>query len=138
SVARAPTIAAHRVREGRGMSVCLHCGETNRADESFCFACDKELGTKPLRRVGAEFEADRGAVLPPACVKCGAPAEPPKKANAFYWHPQAYYLLILAGVLMYAIVAMIVRKRFELAVPMCAEHLKRRRTLRWTGWALLV
>jgi hypothetical protein len=119
------------------VSFCRSCGAENLERDAFCAVCDEELVAAPLRRDGTEFEATRGAVPPPACVKCGAPADQPKKPTDFYWHHPALYLLIFAGVVVYAIVAIAVRKRFVLAVPLCAEHLARRRRLRWTGGALL-
>jgi hypothetical protein len=90
-----------------------------------------------LERQGGEFIAYRGAVLPPMCVKCGAPASPPK-ATRFHWHPPVVYVTILLGLIAYVIVALIVRKRFDLAVPLCDEHLRRRKRLTWTGAALAI
>src|SRR5260370_36502587 len=65
-------------------------------------------------------------VLPPLCVKCGAPANDKPVVKSFYWHNPAIYLVILAGVLIYLIVAVIVRKGIEVSVPLCALHSKRR------------
>ncbi|MGH9788650.1 MAG: hypothetical protein ACRD4U_08140 [Candidatus Acidiferrales bacterium] len=80
----------------------------------------------------------RGVSLPPLCVKCGQPASSAVLKKKYYWHTPWLFLLILIGVLIYAIVAIIVRKSFELAVPLCEEHWQRRRRALWTGGGLLV
>lgn len=80
----------------------------------------------------------RGAALPPMCVKCGQPALSRLLKKKYYWHSPWLLLLILIGILIYAIVAIIVRKSFELSVPLCEEHWQRRRRALWTGAGLLV
>ena len=79
----------------------------------------------------------RGAALPASCVKCGGV---PKRwlQKKFYWHNPLLYLLILVGLLIYAIVALIVRKQVQLAVPLCEEHDSARKTKLWIGAILLL
>jgi len=48
----------------------------------------------------------------------------------------ALYLVILAGVLIYAIVAIVVRKSIKVAVPLCVEHAKRRSIAVTLAWVL--
>jgi hypothetical protein len=74
--------------------------------------------------------------LPPPCVKCGAPANGKPVDKRFYWHHPALYLLILAGVLIYAIVATIVRKSMRLQVPLCAQHAQRRSLAVTLSWVI--
>jgi hypothetical protein len=69
------------------------------------------------------------ALLPPVCVKCGAPADGTPVEKTFYWHPQWLYVLIFIGVLIYAIVALVMRKQMRLRVPLCRQHAERRRGL---------
>lgn len=76
------------------------------------------------------------AMLPPLCVKCGAPANGKPVVKTFYWHHPALYLMILAGLLIYVIVAMIVRKSMKDSVPLCAHHAKRRSTAVTLAWVL--
>jgi hypothetical protein len=78
----------------------------------------------------------KGAALPPPCVKCGAPANGKPVNKNFSWHHPALYLLILAGVLIYAIVAAIVRKSMRLSVPLCAHHAQRRSMAVTLAWVL--
>jgi hypothetical protein len=79
----------------------------------------------------------RGAALPANCVKCGA-APQRWLQKTYYWHNQLLYLLIFAGVLVYAIVALIVRKQMYLAVPLCQEHDSARKTKIWISAILLL
>lgn len=78
----------------------------------------------------------QAAALPPRCIKCGAPANAKPVVKTFYWHHPALYLVILAGVLIYAIVAIVVRKSIKVAVPLCAEHAKRRSIAVTLAWVL--
>ncbi len=64
--------------------------------------------------------------LPPRCVKCNAPAHTMWRKK-LYWHPPGFYLLIvMPGILIYAIVALIVRQRAEVLAGLCREHRSRR------------
>jgi hypothetical protein len=79
------------------------------------------------------------SALPPRCVKCNEPAHEPTKLRKVYWHNPAVYLLILINIIIYAIVAAIVRKRARVAAGLCAAHKKRRRlalTFAWIGLLL--
>jgi len=67
------------------------------------------------------------SALPPRCVKCNEPAHEPTRLRKVYWHSPAVYLLLLINVLIYAIVATIVRKRARVGAGLCAAHKKRRR-----------
>jgi hypothetical protein len=58
--------------------------------------------------------------------------------RVYYWHNPALYLVILAGVLVYLIVALIVRKSIRVRIPLCAHHAKRRSTGITIGLVLVV
>lgn len=79
-------------------------------------------------RRGKELIVPRAASLPALCVKCGATATRPWRKK-FYWHnPLLYLMIFFPGLLIYVIVALIVRKKMELNVPICdAHHADRRR-----------
>jgi len=62
------------------------------------------------------------------CVHCGKP-------NA---EDSSRYLTILAGCLLYVIVALVVRKRFDLLVPLREIHFRRRRLWRPVGALLML
>jgi hypothetical protein len=76
--------------------------------------------------------------LPPFCVKCGQPATDKPIVKRFSWHQPAYFLLILVGLLIYVIVALIVRKTIRVGVPLCAQHAQRRSLWLTLAWVLPV
>ncbi|MFN8010510.1 MAG: hypothetical protein U0P81_03815 [Holophagaceae bacterium] len=85
-------------------------------------------------RDGRILVARPGAVLPSRCVKCGDPAEEPLKPRKFYWHHPAFYLIALVALLLYVIVAMIVRKEGTVSLGLCPRHRKRRLAGQLLGW----
>lgn len=68
-----------------------------------------------------------GASLPPRCVKCNALVLEPLKRTRFYWHHQAWFVLILFNIILYAVVSLFVRKHADVTFGLCAEHKARRR-----------
>ena len=136
---------------------CIACGAQNSDQDKFCSRCGKPLVTGAGAQVAAAAVAaapaapampaaayrqgnrlvvPKGASLPSYCVKCGqaVTGEPFKKT--FFWHNPWLFLLVMVNLLVYAIVAMIIRKRFDLAVPMCPEHLQRRKNFLIATWVL--
>ena len=70
--------------------------------------------------------------FPDRCVRCNAPANGYRLKRQLYWHPPAYYLFILLNLLIYAIVAMCVRKKAIMHIGFCDKHRVRRK------WGILV
>jgi len=83
-------------------------------------------GEDALWRDGRILVMRRDSVLPDRCIKCNEPALGYKLRRVLYWHRPAWYWLILVSVLIYAIVAMIVRKRAIVEVGLCPAHRQRR------------
>jgi hypothetical protein len=77
------------------------------------------------------YEAEEGD-LPDICMKCGARATT-EKLRRFSWQPPWVYVLLLAGLLPFLIVALILTKRMRIPVPLCAEH---RGHWTWRGWVV--
>jgi len=75
----------------------------------------------------------RHADLPPRCVKCNAPVPGPRKLRSFYWHSAGLYLLILLNLLLYALVALIVRKKVEVSPGLCELHAAERMRRIWAS-----
>ena len=77
-----------------------------------------------------------GETLPERCIRCNEPAvmDAPRR---FTWHHPGWYLLLLLAILIYVVVALIVRKNVRLAVGLCSEHRRRRRQQRWLSLGLL-
>jgi hypothetical protein len=59
--------------------------------------------------------------LPDVCMRCGAPATTFKKKQ-FAWHPPWVVITILAGLLVYVILALVLTQRRTVAVPLCDRH----------------
>jgi len=56
--------------------------------------------------------------------------------KTLYWHHPALALLILAGLLIYAIVAIVVRKSAKVSLGFCELHKSRRTKMLIAGWLL--
>ena len=89
-------------------------------------------------RDGAVLILSRDASLPPRCVRCNEAAQEPTKNRKVYWHSPWLYLLIILNILIYAIVATIVRKKATVAPGLCLAHKKRRRIGIGIAWTLLL
>ena len=72
------------------------------------------------------------AVLPDRCVKCNLPAGGIRLKRKLSWHHPAYYLLILASIWIYIIVALIVRHTAKIEIGLCEIH----RRKRWNAIAI--
>ena len=106
-------------------------------------------GFAPAAAVSAIFRQGSRLILPkpsssaepvvlPAsvCIRCGEPANGKPVNKMYYWHHPALYLVILVGLLIYVIVALVVRKSMKVSVPLCARHAQRRSTAVTLAWVL--
>jgi hypothetical protein len=75
-----------------------------------------------------------GTEIPHRCVKCNEPADEPTKTRTVYWYSPWLLLLILLSIIIFAIVAMIVRKHAVVSPGLCADHKKRRRNVIAGAW----
>jgi hypothetical protein len=91
-----------------------------------------------VRRDGKWVVMPRNAALPPRCVKCNADADEPTKSRKLYWHHPGIYLLILASILIYIIVALVVRRSAEVAPGLCAEHKRKRFNGILISWLIVI
>jgi hypothetical protein len=78
-----------------------------------------------------------GAELPGRCVVCNR-STVHRWPKTFYWMPPGLRLLIVMGPLIYIIVALAVRKKADLAVPLCEEHEGKRRDQVRNSWLLAI
>jgi len=135
---------------------CIACGAQNGDQDKFCNRCGKPLVTSAAAaaavvvspsvpaapsaayRSGNRLVVPKGAPLPGYCVKCAQPAagEPIKKI--FFWHNPWIFLVALISPIIYIIVAVIVRKRAELMIPVCDEHRQRRKNMIIATWILVL
>ena len=72
--------------------------------------------------------------LPSRCVCCNGPATGVKR-RTFYWYPPWVYALILLSPLILIVVSLVVRRTARIDIPLCDEHLAKRRKRLWIGWA---
>ena len=78
----------------------------------------------------------KGSPWPDRCVRCNAPAEGYRLKRRLYWHPWWVYLTILAGLLVYVVIALVTRKTAEVEIGLCPTHRSRRRmglAIAWLG-----
>jgi hypothetical protein len=136
-----------------GGVMCAECGRSFPQSEVIsyekfwvCAACKPVFFQKireGLRPSGAPiWRSDKTlvitgeATLPDRCVKCNAPAEGRRLKRRLYWHHPAVYLLILCSILIYVIVALIIRKRATIEIGLCERHLAKRKRDILIGWAM--
>lgn len=91
-----------------------------------------------LRKENGVAVAPLNAPWPDRCVKCNTPAQGYRLKQTVYWHPAWVYLLILPGVLIYAVVAAVIRKPYTGYVGVCPKHRARRTLLRTAGVFLML
>ena len=89
-------------------------------------------------RVGDDLIMSKDGEFPDRCIRCNAPAEGWRLKKKISWHPSGYYLLILFNLIIYAIVAVIVRHSAKVQFPLCADHRRRRRWAIALGWLLVL
>jgi hypothetical protein len=94
-----------------------------------------------LWRSGKILVCRRDAVFPQRCIKCNSPAQAPPVRYKFSWHHSAWYLLVIFYLVVYLAAALVVRKRAELHVGLCARHARRRllgQAVTWGGFATVM
>jgi hypothetical protein len=121
------------------ISTCATCGLRNHEGRTTCLRCGDPLRPESVAAGGPWREGDvvvieKGAVLPDRCVSCGAPSGSSRLRQRYYWHHPALYILAFGALLVYAIVASIVRKSATLEVGLCPDHQARRRRAIAIGW----
>ena len=95
------------------------------------------MGKRNAHRDGDLLVVPHGAELPLFCVRCGEPTTVSVR-KVCSWHPPWLYLVLLFGVLPYAIVLAFARRKCSLVVPLCESHLLSYRRRRWVGiWIML-
>lgn len=125
---------------------CHTCNGPLPPGDRFCKQCGAPVpGTSPVadtRRARAEgallVVPQPGAELPDACVRCGEPAGGATLRKQFSWHPPWIFILVLLWLIVYLVVAMVLRKTINLNVPICDAHRRRRQRALWIGGGLML
>lgn len=94
-------------------------------------------GTAGVWREGAKLVMSKDASLPDRCVKCNVPTVG-KLKRKLSWHHPAIYLIILVALLIYFIVAMVLRKSATVELGLCDEHREKRRRNIMITWVLVI
>ncbi len=89
-------------------------------------------------RDGKTLVMHKRARLPDYCIKCGVPANGSHLRKRLSWHHPALALLILVGILIYVIVALIVRKSATVDISLCEDHLRKHRTAVIVSWLIFL
>jgi len=92
-------------------------------------------GINTIWRKDSLLVMTKEALLPHRCIKCNAPADEQLKRK-LTWHHPALYLLALASLLIYVVVAMVVRKTATVNVGLCEDHAAARRRNLAITWTL--
>ena len=86
----------------------------------------------------------RGSNMPARCVKCNAPTDYRLKRKLM-WHSPWFYLLLLAGLpfclaglVLYIVVAMLVRHTAVVYPGLCNVHRRQRRRAIWIAWLFVL
>jgi hypothetical protein len=75
----------------------------------------------------------QGAELPGRCVACNR-STGNRWRKTFYWSPPGLRILAFLAPLIYVVVVLAVRKRADVAVPLCEEHAEKRRSQVRNSW----
>jgi len=125
-------VGAENLIELLGNRVCADC-------KPMAVQSLREGASLPARnhtawREGKKVVAHSQTSLPARCYKCNQEVTTPPMTRKLIWHPPAYYLLIFLNIVIYVIVAMIVRKRATLDIYLCDHHVRRRKYFIIGGW----
>ena len=85
-------------------------------------------------RDGKKLVVRKGAELPDRCIKCNAPAGGYRYSRTLEWVKPIWLVTLFLGLLLFALVYLIVRKKGKITVGLCEVHRRRRtRAIAW-GW----
>jgi hypothetical protein len=95
------------------------------------------LHTDGLWRKGHLLVMRKTARMPNRCVKSNQPTER-RLRRSLSWHHPAIFLTILAGVLVYIIVALILTKRATIYIGLSNEWFAKRRRVILIAWTIVL
>jgi hypothetical protein len=159
-VAAQPLGGGTGVRAGQaaavGTALCNECGGRFPQDElvdfggiNVCAACKPKyvqklregatiISSAGFWRKGKQLVMPLNGALPRRCVKCNTPVEEDQIRRKLYWHHPAVYAAVLINILVYALVALCVRKTSLAFVSLCPQHRSSRRTVIILSWLCIV
>jgi hypothetical protein len=108
-----------------GVSICAQCKPVYLQKLSEGVTTPSAAGS--MWRMNKQLVTVSETPFPDRCVKCNAPANGYRLKRALSWHHPGFYFLLLCNLLIYAIVAMAVRKKAVLHVGLCEQHRAQRK-----------
>ncbi len=90
-----------------------------------------------LWRDGKLLVMDKRAALPPRCVKSNVPTRRTLK-RSLSWHHPAIFLSILLGLLIYVILALVLRKTATIYIGLSDEWFAKRRMAIFVSWMIVL
>lgn len=90
-----------------------------------------------LWRQGKLLVMDKRAPLPPRCVKSNVPTQRTLK-RSLSWHHPAIFISILAGLLIYVILALVLRKTATTYIGLSDEWFAKRRMAIFVSWLIVL
>jgi hypothetical protein len=97
----------------------------------------EEWQTKCLYRQGRLLVMHKKAVLPDRCVKSNRPAAGRLKRK-LSWHHPVLYILVVSDIVVYVVLALLLRKRATIDVGLSDEWFRKRRRAITAGWTLFI
>ncbi|HEY3963535.1 MAG TPA: hypothetical protein VGM05_03195 [Planctomycetaceae bacterium] len=122
--------------------VCPMCGEEEDAEARRCRFCGETLAgfqdadgysIDGVWRDGNLLVMTKTALLPGLCVQTNIPTAD-RLRRRLYWHNPWIYLALLAGPLIFIIVAIITRQSADIKIGLCRERIVRRRWIIAGAW----
>ena len=107
---------------------------TNRYAPPKAVLDDRTGADAQMWREGKVLVMRKDGEFPHRCIKCNEPSIAPLRRYKLSWHSPWLYLLLLLALLLYAIVAAIVRKTAVVRVGLCERHQRRVLWGRIVGW----
>ncbi len=130
-----PPLSIDGQSDGTGADLELDGADPYATPPSGLTPDDELIGKDAVWRDGRLLVMDKEAKLPDRCIKCNQPAAH-RIRQRLYWHSPFLYLLILLNLIVYVIVATIVRKNAVVSLPLCATHRSKRRKGIALAWLL--
>lgn len=115
---------------------CPMCDEKIRKAAKVCRFCGERLDRADLFGVwrdGKRLVMSKNADLPYRCVKTNEPAETLLRRK-LSWHSPLVFLSIFAGLLIYVVLALVIRKQADIRVPITYRIANRRLWAIAAGW----